>query len=1173
MNRSEYLQALLEKRIVLLDGAMGTMIQKQGLDVEDYTLEDLSAPGCNELLNLSRGDVIYQIHQEYLSTGADIIETNTFCANAFNLAEYGLSREVEALNQAACEIAREAAADFEATHDGYAFVAGVLGPTNRSLSLSEKVEDPAYRQKDFSSFLAMYREQARALLQGGVDLLLIETVFDTLVAKSAIIACLQEMEAQQRKLPLMVSVTFSDQSGRTLSGQTLEAFVASLAPFPLFSLGLNCSTGPTEMLPLIEKLSAICPFYVSAHPNAGFPDKEGNYQLQAQQMADELAPTLQKGYLNILGGCCGTTPFHIKALKEVSKKAVVRKPPTIASSLSLSGMDIVKEEAGKLLLIGERTNVAGSRKFARLIKEEKWEEALQIAREQVALGASVLDICMDASMLDAKQSMIHFLRHIASDPSVAKAAIMIDSSDWDVISAALGEVQGRGIVNSISLKEGEERFISHAKQIASYGHAMVVMLFDEAGQAATYEQKIAIANRSYALLGQAGIRDEDIIFDANVLSIATGIEEHDTYARDFILATRELKRLYPRCHTSGGVSNLSFSFRGNDALRSAMHALLLELADLDMAIINPAGLIDVQTLNKDVRTTIEHALMAEGGDLADIRAELINLALTMQSEDSPKKKAVARAERSAYERLYDAVVSGDHTYLSQDLEEVDEENPLSLVEGPLMDGMKEVGRLFGKGKLFLPQVVRSARTMKIAVDILQPRITEYLEKNLHETRNQKKLAVLATVKGDVHDIGKNIVALILKCNGFTVIDLGVMVQAQAIYDAAVEHRADIVGLSGLITPSLKEMEGVISLFEERGSTIPIFVGGATTSELHTAVKLSVRYSNPVIQTKDASAMALAANEVVGPNRLTFFHEVGERYRQLRENHQESREERKAPSSGRYASSLEQSEQKRLGTKAKTYGVNTLTHIPLSDLIGLINWNMYCAAWKVPSSSEEGEKLINHAKELLAEEKVRLLFERGCRIVYGVFPAKSDRLSVQVGKETFYFLRDEKSNLCIADMIAEEDTVGLFVTTSSLFLAPYLRDLEERGETMRHLSLKLLADRLAEALAEKAQQLIVSMWGEQCSSYLRPAPGYPSWNDHSEKSTLFRLLDATNKIGVQLTESFAMDPPSSVCGMLIGGENLRYFALKHVSEEQLSLYAKRKSMDRQMLVRLLSGMEY
>ncbi len=1173
MTRSEYLQVLLERKIVLLDGAMGTMIQKRGLQIEDYSLDDLSAPGCNELLNLSRGDVIFQIHQEYLASGADIIETNTFCANAFNLAEYGLSGEVEEINLAACEIAREAAADHEASHEGYAFVAGSIGPTNRSLSFSEKVEDPAYRRYTFQDFLTMYREQARALLQGGVDLMLIETVFDTLVAKSAIIACLMEMEAQQRKVPLMVSVTFSDQSGRTLSGQTIEAFVASLAPFPLFSLGLNCSTGPKEMLPLIKRLAEISPFYVSAHPNAGFPDKEGTYQLAAKQMADDLAPLLKQGCLNIVGGCCGTTPFHIKALKEECKEAVVHRPSEIPSSLGLSGMEAVETSKGSLLLVGERTNVAGSRKFARLIKEEKWEEALQIAREQVSHGASVLDICMDASLLDATKSMKLFLRHIASDPSVAKAAIMIDSSDWCVIEEALGEVQGRGIVNSISLKEGEEVFLSHARQIASYGHAMVVMLFDEEGQAATYAQKISIAKRSYDLLHGAGIRDEDIIFDANVLSIATGIEEHDTYARDFILATRELKRLYPHCHTSGGVSNLSFSFRGNDTLRSAMHALLLELADLDMAIINPASLVDVQSLDKEVYTTIKQALLAEGGELADIRAKLIALALTLQKDDKPKKAVVERAMRTASQRLYDAVLAGDHTFLKEDLEELKEENPISLVEGPLMDGMKEVGRLFGKGKLFLPQVVRSARTMKIAVDILQPRITSYLSQNRSETGNQKKIAVLATVKGDVHDIGKNIVALILKCNGFEVIDLGVMVHAPAIYEAAVAHRADIVGLSGLITPSLKEMEGVIALFEEKGSSIPIFVGGATTSELHTAVKLSVHYSHPVIQTKDASAMALAASEVVGPNQKAYLKGIEDRYALLREGHQESQKGDSSKQVNSYADSLIKRVQKKEGTKASSYGLWTESDIPLDEVVSLINWNMYCAAWKVPPSSDEGKKLISQAKALLEEEEIRKLFIDGCKLVYGLFPAKSDRLSVQVGDEHFYFLRDEESGLCLADMIAKEDTVGLFVTTSSLSLAPYLKILEEDGQTMRHLSIKLLADRLAEALAEIAQKLILEKWNVEFSSLLRPAPGYPSWNDHSEKGTLFRLLDATKNIGVKLTESYAMDPPSSVCGMLIGGENLRYFALKHISEAQYELYMKQKGVDRQMLATLLSGMEY
>ncbi|NCC65663.1 MAG: methionine synthase, partial [Spirochaetia bacterium] len=571
--------------------------------------------------------------------------------------EYDLVEEVEIINQAACEIAREAAADFESRSEGYAFIAGVLGPTNRALSFSTKVEDPAYRQSEFSEFLAMYRQQAKALLTGGVDLLLIETVFDTLVAKSAVIACLQEMESQQRTIPLMVSVTFSDQSRRTLSGQTLKAFVASLSAFPLFSLGLNCSTGPEQMIPLLQELSAICPFYVSAHPNAGFPDKDGEYTLTEQEMAAQLLPLLQEGALNILGGCCGTTPLHIQALKKASTEASVRVTGEVGQDLLLSGLDFCTRKKDTLLIVGERTNVAGSRKFARLIKQEKWEEALQIARSQVQEGAQLLDVCMDASMLDAKKSMVQFLRHLGSDPSVAKVPLMIDSSDWSVIEAALCEVQGRGIVNSISLKEGEAIFVARAKKIACHGHAMVVMLFDEEGQAATYERKISIAKRSYALLNEAGIKDQDIIFDANVLSIATGIEEHDTYARDFIQATKTLKQLFPLCHTSAGVSNLSFSFRGNDAFRSAMHAVFLELSNLDMAIINPASLLDPSVLETEVKATIIAALLAQEEDLSIVRSRLIALAIEMQPQQEDEKPKVAASQKSPSERLYDAVLN------------------------------------------------------------------------------------------------------------------------------------------------------------------------------------------------------------------------------------------------------------------------------------------------------------------------------------------------------------------------------------------------------------------------------------------------------------------------------------------------------------------------------------
>ncbi len=1174
MNRKEYLHKLLSERIVLLDGAMGTMIQAEGLDADDFILDGRSVEGCNEALNLTRGDVIFGIHTAYLEAGADIIETNTFCANAFNLEEYGLAGDVVAINQGACEIAREAAADFESSHDGYAFVAGVIGPTNRSLSFSSHVDDPAYRESDFASFKAMYTQQAEVLLDGSVDLLLIETVFDTLVAKSAIMACLDAMQTKERKVPLMVSATFSDQSGRTLSAQTLEAFVVSLSPFPLFSLGLNCSTGPIEMLPLIEKLSSLAPFYISAHPNAGFPDKEGCYNLDPEQMAQDLKGAFSSGWLNIIGGCCGTTPAHISALANAVKGAPVRTKVAQGNTLSLAGLEALSVPSDRVLVIGERTNVAGSRKFARLIKEGAWEEALSVARTQIEEGADVIDLCMDASMLDAKLSMVTFLRHMGSDPSVSRVPVMVDSSDWSVIEAALQEIQGRGIVNSISLKEGEEKFVERAKLIASYGLAMVVMLFDEEGQADSYERKISLAKRSYNLLMLAGIRPCDIIFDCNVLTIATGLDEHDTYARDFLLAVSWIKEHLPHCHTIGGVSNLSFAFRGNNPLRNAMHAVFLDLSQLDMAIVNPAANRDVETIEPRVRDIITRALLAEGDDLPSVRRELIDLALEPKGEEAKANKKKGENSLDAWktlppqERLVEAVLKGENSFLQEDLTLLSEENPLFLVEGPLMDGMKQVGLLFGKGKMFLPQVVRSARTMKMAVDILQPRIAAYISSSDAVLgAHKKRIAVIATVKGDVHDIGKNIVSLILTCNNFEVIDLGVMVPKEKILASALEHNADLVGLSGLITPSLQEMASVIALFEERGCTIPIFVGGATTSELHTAVKLSPLYGGPVIQTKDASAMALTAQLAVGEERESFFREHAlETFRLV------ERELERPSSSPPFdlASLLAKQEQKQIGTQAKEYGVFVLEDFSLATLTEKINWKMYCASWKVPFASEEGEALVAEAKALLAQDEIKDLFEGGCKVVCGLFSAHSDRLEVEVGSRSFFFLRNEASGFCLADAIAQDDTVGLIVATSALKLGEYMQK-DDEGYT--HLSLQLLADRLAEVLADEAEAFLRKKWGCPCPSFIRPAPGYSSWSDHSEKRTLFDLLGAEEKIGVRLTESFAMDPASSVCSMLIGGEDLRYFAVGKVSEAQLSLYAQKKGIAEDKLVTLLSGMEY
>ena len=1174
MNRQEYLHKILSERIVLLDGAMGTMIQQEALGSDDFSLDGKTALGCNEFLNLSRGDVIFGIHTAYLEAGADIIETNTFCANAFNLEEYGLSGDVVAINQAGCEIAREAAADFESSHDGYAFVAGVIGPTNRGLSFSSNVDDPAYRQSDFASFKAMYTQQAETLLDGGVDLLLIETVFDTLVAKSAIMGCLEAMKTKDRKVPLMVSATFSDQSARTLSGQTLEAFVISLSPFPLFSLGLNCSTGPSEMLPLIKELSSLAPFYISAHPNAGFPDKEGFYNLSPHQLAQELEPALAGGCLNIVGGCCGTTPEHIRALAQAVQGKPAHKRLERGHNLSLAGLEACHVPNDRLLVVGERTNVAGSRKFARLIQDNKWEEALSVARTQIEEGCAVIDICMDASMLDAKESMVTFLRHMGSDPSVSKVPPMLDSSDWSVIERALEEVQGRGIVNSISLKEGQDKFLSRARLIASYGFAMVVMLFDEEGQADSYERKIAIAKRSYNTLLQAGIRAEDIIFDANVLTIATGLDESDTHARDFLEAVSWIKRNLPHCHTIGGISNLSFSFRGNNALRDAMHALFLDLSELDMGIVNPAVSRDVSTIDERTKGIITEALLAEGDDLPSIRRALIELAMEAGSEkpaagmSTQENKLEKWKSLSPRERLVEAVLKGENNFLEDDLGSLSEENPLALVEGPLMEGMKEVGTLFGQGKLFLPQVVRSARTMKMAVDILQPRITAYLESSKAILGNhKKKVAVIATVKGDVHDIGKNIVSLILTCNNFEVIDLGVMVPKEKILASAKEYHADLVGLSGLITPSLREMASVISLFEESGCTIPIFVGGATTSELHTAVKLSPLYGGPVIQTRDASAMALTAQLAVGSERKRFFRDHAEQTLRLIDKDQGKERSQK---SFDYAAILAKQEQKRTGTKAKEYGIFVLQDFSLPLLVQKINWKMYCSAWKVPFASEEGQELVREAKELLQREDIQELFTTGCRIVCGLFQAHSNRLEVKVDSSSFFFLRNEENGFSLADAIAEDDTVGLLVASSALSLGEFMKQHDE-GYT--HLALQMLADRLAEVLSDEAEAFLREKWGCSCPSFIRPAPGYSSWSDHSEKRTLFDLLGAEERIGVRLTESYAMDPASTVCSMLIGGEDLRYFAIGKVSEAQLALYAQKKGVAEAQLVTLLSGMEY
>lgn len=1139
-----------EERILVLDGAMGTMIQSMRLEEGAYydSRTQTNETSCNELLNLNRPEVIESIHRAYLEAGADIIETNTFCANRFSLAEYGLGEDVRRINLAGCEIARRARGGSEA------WIAGDIGPGNESLSLATRVGDATYREHDFQEFVSVYREQAEALLDGGVDLFIIETVFDTLVAKSAIHGCLEAMQAKEKDIPIMVSVTFSDNSGRTLSGQDMQSVIVSFSGYPLFSLGMNCSTGAKEMAPKIRTMAEYSPFFVSAHPNAGFPDAYGQYQTSSETFAEELRSVVEDGCVNILGGCCGTTPEHIRAVKVLVNG---KKPHLRAEDrhmLRLASLETKQPKPGTLFVIGERTNVAGSAKFAQLAGEGKWDEALAIARDEVRHDADVLDICMDAPLLDAKQAMVSFLRILGSDPAVNRIPVMIDSSDFSVIRRAMEEIQGKCIINSISLKEGEEKFKEHARIIKSFGHAMVVMLFDEQGQADTFERKIACAQRSYDILVSVGVKPQDIIIDPNVLAIATGVREHDGYAASFIKAVSWIHKNLPYVHCSGGVSNLSFAFRGNNAIRSAMHALFLSLSDLDMAIINPGANRDVSVIGEKEKQVITDAFLK--GDEQSNEA-LIRLASVMVPEIR-KRVAVQQAATpwkhlEPHKRLSEAVVEGDDSYLAETLAGLEGEEPLSLVEGPLMEGMARVGVLFGEGKLFLPQVVRSARTMRRAVDILQPKMQESLGK-----KTTGKIAVLATVRGDVHDIGKNIVSLVLSCNGFDVHDLGVMVDAKTIYQEAVSCHADLVGLSGLITPSLAEMARTISYFQEKGSLIPIFVGGATTSPLHTALKLAPLYTGMVIQTADASSMALGAMKAVGNESKSYFQSIKEVYASLQKPIEKLQRHT-------FAQALALQNQNPMGTKSDRYGIVQVDRFPVEVLVERINWKEFVLAWKVPFGSDEAERLVREAKALLAENRFLESLRKGCKAVYGVFEAESDRMDVHMAGRDFYFLRNEATGLCLADFVARRnDTAGMMVVSSEL------SKLEET-DPYRALMEQLLYDRMAEVVAEETQRLMLQDW-HAGATVIRPAPGYPTCPDHSEKKTLFATLEATRRIGVKLTDAFAMDPPSSICAFVFASPQVRYFSVGTISPEQLRLYAGRKGVPVEKLVSCITEVE-
>ncbi len=1187
MQGAAKLKELAKTRVLILDGAMGTAIQQRGLTADDFIYPGTSTrlQGCNDLLTLSRPDVIKDIHCDYIKANADIIETNTFGANAFSLKDYGLADKAYEMNVAAARLAREAADSV----DRDIFVAGDIGPTGRSASFSPSVDDPAYRESNFAEFREMYREQVSGLIDGGVDLLIVETIFDTLIAKAALTAIMDEFEARQIELPIMVSATFSDKSRRTLSGQELEAFITSMSNFPIFTLGVNCSTGAAEMVPLIKDLADLSPFGTSAHPNAGFPDSDGNYIQTPDEIAAQLEPVLDAGLLNIIGGCCGTRPEHIAAIAKISKDKPPFKKVACEPVLKLSGWETLRIPREHMFItVGERANVAGSRKFARLIKEEKFEEAIFATRKQIEEGAQIIDICMDDALIDAPKAMITFLRLIAADPITARVPVMIDSSNWEVIEAALPEIQGRSIVNSISLKEGEEEFLRRANFIHNMGATAMVMLFDEKGQADTFERKIAVAERAMTLLAEkTAITQESIIIDPNILTIATGIDEHDTYARDYIRAIVWIKEHYPDAKTSGGLSNLSFSFRGNNPLRKAMHAIFLELAveaGLDMAIVNPAAEMSTTLIPKYATSIIREALLLEKGDGSKARQDLIELAMSGSlKEEAGSKKPELESQKwrkfDVMERLSEALVRGDDAYLEADLQEAGFEHAMKLIEGPLMGGMGKLGELFGEGKVFLPQVVRSARIMKKAVDILKP----YLSGLDDDVANARGTVVMATVKGDVHDIGKNIVSLVLQCNHFNVIDLGVMVPPENIFAAAVEHKADMVGLSGLITPSLQEMGEVCRQFNEADLDIPIMIGGATTSEAHTATRLAPLYPGRVIYTSDASDSVKVALQLAGKNAKAYKERVQKEYYSL-----ESKSEKPGGKQKPELLSLKEARAKKY-RKAKTscvsafLGKKVLKELPLDELISRINWKMFALAWQLKPNSDEAIRVKRDAEELLALPEVRKMYQESISAVLGFFKVKAHGDDLQVldenGQELtrFYFLRQQeakykKQTLSLSDYTYQEgDTIGIFVATAGAKVAELSDVYRKEGDEYHALMINFLGDRFAEATSEFLQDQVETVWWKQDEHrIIRPSNGYPSAPDHSEKLQIFKLLDAEKELGVTLTESYNMKPLSSVCGYYFADADPHYFTLGTLSRVQLEDYAKRKGMDVETILKYYAG---
>jgi 5-methyltetrahydrofolate--homocysteine methyltransferase len=1209
-NVRQKIDALLKQRILLIDGGMGTMIQDYKLEEQDYRGERFAdwhsdLKGNNDLLVLTQPKLIKDIHTEYLEAGADILETNTFNSTTIAMADYDMESLSEEINFTAAKLAREAADEWTAkTPEKPRFVAGVLGPTNRTCSISPDVNDPGYRNVSFDELVEAYSESTRALIKGGSDLILIETIFDTLNAKACSFAVESVFEEVGITLPVMISGTITDASGRTLSGQTTEAFYNALRHVKPISFGLNCALGPDELREYVGEMSRISESYVSAHPNAGLPNAFGEYDLSPEEMAEHVKEWAESGFLNLIGGCCGTTPEHIRQMAEAVEGVTPRQLPDLPVSCRLSGLEpltIAKESL--FVNVGERTNVTGSARFKRLIKEELYDEALSVAREQVENGAQIIDINMDEGMLDAEACMVKFLNLCASEPEISKVPVMVDSSKWEVIEAGLKCIQGKGIVNSISLKEGKDKFVEQAKLVRRYGAAVIVMAFDELGQADTRERKVEICTNAYNILvDEVGFPPEDIIFDPNIFAVATGIDEHNNYAVDFIEAVGDIKRDLPHAMISGGVSNVSFSFRGNNYVREAIHAVFLYHCfknGMDMGIVNAGQLEIYDNVPEDLREAVEDVVLNRRDDSTERLLDIATAYLERAVGKVEDKSALEWRTWPVEKRLEHSLVKGITDFIVEDTEEarVNASRPIEVIEGPLMDGMNVVGDLFGEGKMFLPQVVKSARVMKQAVAHLEPFINA--TKDVGATNGK---ILLATVKGDVHDIGKNIVGVVLQCNNYEIIDLGVMVSCEKILKVAKEENVDIIGLSGLITPSLDEMVHVAKEMERQGFKLPLLIGGATTSKAHTAVKIEQNYSEPVVYVNNASrAVGVCTSLLSNELKPAFVEKLDIDYDRVRDQHNRKKPRTKPVT-------LERARANKVAIDWDAYtppvpvkpGVHIFKDFDVATLRQYIDWTPFFMTWslvgKYPAIlnheevGDEAKRLFKDANDLLDRvEKEKLLEARG---MCAMFPANSvgDDIEVYTDEsrtevlKVLHNLRQQTEkpkgfNYCLSDYIAPKDSgkadwIGGFAVTGGIGERELADDYKAKGDDYNAIMIQAVADRLAEAFAEYLHKEVrKDIWGyspdEDLSNDdlirekyqgIRPAPGYPACPEHTEKGTLWELMDVEKAIDMSLTTSYAMWPGASVSGMYFSHPDSRYFAIAQIQQDQVDSYADRKGWD-------------